>query len=206
MKKNDYQGKFIVFEGLDGSGQSTQAELLSIFLKEKGYQVLKTKEPTKDSRVGKLITKVLRKKEKISSKKLQELFVKDRQWHLKNVIIAALKQGKIVISDRYFFSTLAYGMAEGLAKDWLIKLNENFLLPDLVLFLDVKPKICLQRIEKRGEKKTLFEQKEKLGKVYQNYKKTLKDFRSKTKIYFIDGQRSIKEVFGNIKKIINEKV
>ncbi len=205
MKRNSYPGKFIVFEGLDGSGQSTEVRLLTDFLKEKGYRILKTKEPTKKSEKAKLIESVLEKKEKLSPRELQDLFSQDRKWHLNNIIIPALKDGKIVISDRYFFSSFSYGMAEGLSLEELIELNNQFLLPDLVFFLDVKPKICMERVEKRGEEKTLFEKEEKLRKVYGNYKIVFNRFKELTEIYFIKGERSIEEVFGDIKKIIYEK-
>lgn len=206
MKANSYPGKFVVFEGLDGSGQSTQTKVLADFLKEKGYKVLITKEPTIKSKAGKLIKKFLDKKEKISPKKLQELFTQDRKWHLKNVVIPALKNGKTVISDRYFFSSFCYGVTEGLNLEKLIKLNEKFLLPDLVFFLDVKAETCLERIKKRGKEKTLFESKEKLDKVYQNYRKIFKKFKNLTEIYFVSGERSIKKVSEDVKKIIYEKI
>jgi len=102
MLKNTNKGKFIVFEGLDGSGQSTQAGLLKDFLLEKGYEVILTKEPTIESEAGRKIRKVLDKKLNLSPKELQELFAQDRKEHLENIIIPALKQGKMVISDRYF--------------------------------------------------------------------------------------------------------
>lgn len=203
MQKNSYSGKFIVLEGLDGSGQSTQTKILTNFLKKKGYRVLKTKEPTSQSQAGKIIRKFLDKKEKTSARKLQELFAQDRKWHLKNLIIPALKKGKIVISDRYFFSSFSYGKAEGLALEKLIKLNEKFLLPDLVFFLDVRPKVCLERIKRRAREKTLFERKEKLEKVYSNFKKNLKKFKN---IYIINGNKSIKEVSKDIKDITDKKL
>ena len=206
MEKSSYPGKFIVFEGLDGAGQSTQTEILADFLKKNGYRVLKTKEPTGRAGAGKLIRKILDKKENLSPEKLQELFAQDRQWHLRHVVIPALKQGKIVISDRYFFSSFSYGMAEGLNLEKLIKLNEKFLLPNLVFFLDVEPRICLKRIKERGREKTLFEKQEKLKKVYQNYKKIMKKFKHLTKIYSISGERSIKKVSEDIKKIIFSKL
>jgi len=156
MKANKYSGRFIVFEGLDGSGQSTQVELLRKFLRNKEYKVLKTKEPTKNSAAGRKIAKVLHKKEKVSPFELQKLFAEDRKRHLKNIIIPALKKGKIVISDRYYFSTLSYGTADGISLPRLIKLNEDFIIPDMVFFLDAKPEICLQRIEKRGDEKNSF--------------------------------------------------
>lgn len=148
MKYNNYSGKFIVFEGLDGSGQSTQANLLRDFFIKNGFQVFLTKEPTLSSKAGKKIRKILDEKEKISPKKLQELFAQDRKEHLKKSIIPALKRGKIAISDRYFFSSFAYGRADGLNLDWLMKKNNRFLLPDLTFILKVRPLICVRRIEK----------------------------------------------------------
>ncbi len=206
MKANKYSGRFIVFEGLDGSGQSTQVKLLAEFLEKRGYKVLKTKEPTKDSKFGKKIRKILDKEKRISPKKLQKLFSKDRAWHLKKIIIPALKERKIVISDRYFFSSFSYGITDGVGLKELITLNKKFLLPDLVFFLDVSPEICVQRIERRGEEKTLFEEKEILKKVYENYKKVLKEFEKTTKIFIINGERSIEEVFSEIKKIVQKQL
>ncbi|MDD5047666.1 MAG: dTMP kinase, partial [Methanoregulaceae archaeon] len=109
MPDNPYKGKFIVFEGLDGSGQSTQVKLLADFLKNKNIKVLATKEPTLDSAAGRLIRKALDKKTKILPKKFQELYAQDRKEHLNKVIIPNLEKGKTVISDRYFFSSFAYG-------------------------------------------------------------------------------------------------
>ena len=204
MLKNPYPGKFIVFEGLDGSGQTTQSRLLRDYLVQKGYKVVLTKEPTKTSKVSSKIQKFLVQKEKISSKKLQELFAKDRKEHLKKVIIPALKKGKIVISDRYFFSSFAYGKASGVAFKYLFQINKNFLMPDLTFILKVPPKICLKRIIKRGAKLTPFEEKEKLTKVWRFYEKIVKMFKKKTLIFIIDGQKSKKMVFSLVKKIIEK--
>ena len=201
MRENRYSGKLIVFEGLDGSGQSTQAEFLKDFLKEKGYKVILTKEPTLDSQAGKEIKEVLEKKKKISPKELQELFAKDRKEHLKTLIIPALEQGKVVISDRYFFSSFAYGQASGLDLNWLIKINNEFLLPDITFFLAVSPKVCLERIKKRKKERTLFEEKEKLEKVYRNYQKIAKEFPN---VKIINGEKPIKEVFEKIKGLVEK--
>jgi len=204
MLKNHYPGKFIVFEGLDGSGQTTQSRLLKDYLLQRGYKVVLTKEPTKTSKVSSKIQKFLAQKEKTSSKKLQELFAKDRKEHLKKVIVPALKKGKIVISDRYFFSSFAYGKASGVAFKYLFQINKNFLMPDLTFILKVPPKICLKRIIKRGDKLTPFEEKEKLTKVWQFYEKIVKMFKKKTLIFIIDGQKSKKMVFSLVKKIIEK--
>jgi len=198
MEKNIYPGKFVVFEGLDGSGQSTETDVLTAYLKQKDIDVLATKEPTKESEAGKRIRKILDEKENIAPLELQKLFAEDRAWHLQNVITPALKQGKTVISDRYFFSSFAFGASDGIEKKELYKMNREFLMPDIVFFLDAGPKICLGRIEVRGGKKKLFEKKEKLEKVYENYKLIFKDFKDKTKIHFIDAKGSIKQVFEQI--------
>lgn len=199
MKKNIYPGKFIVFEGLDGSGQTTQANLLKNFLEKKGFNVFLTKEPTKDSEFGKIIDKVLHHKEKISSLELQKLFIKDREWHLKNVIEPTLKEGKIVISDRYFFSTFAFGGID-VDMEKLIKLNDKFLMPDLTIFLDVRPEICIKRILKRKKEIAFFEKEEKLKRVYKNYLALLKKF----PIARIDGEKDINLVSNKVKEIVRE--
>jgi dTMP kinase len=200
MIPNSYSGKFIVFEGLDGSGQSTQAGLLKDFLSQEGYQVILTKEPTLDSEAGKKIREVLNKKREMEADSLQELFAKDRKEHLEKTIIPNLREGKIVISDRYFLSSLAYGKANGLALDWLMKLNEQFLLPDLTFILKVRPEVCVERIDKRNKEKTLFEEKEKLKKAWQGYESLISLFDN---IYLIEGEASIPEVFEQVKKIVS---
>lgn len=201
MIKNNYPGKFIVIEGLDGSGQSTEASLLRDFFVGQGKEVIATKEPTMDSEAGKKIREALDKKINIESDELQKLFVQDRKEHLENLIIPALKQGKIVISDRYFFSTFAYGASGGLDLEWLIEINNDFLLPDLTIILKVRPEICISRIEGRGEPKTLFEKQEKLAKVWEVYKLMPERFEN---VKIIDGEQPIKKVFEDIKIIVSE--
>lgn len=202
MLKNTNKGKFVVFEGLDGSGQTSQTGPLKDFLEEKGYDVLVTKEPTLKSEAGKKLRKALDKEIEITSKELQQLFTQDRKEHLENTIIPTLKQGTTVICDRYFFSSFAYGTAEGLDLEWLININDSFLMPDITFLLKVSPEICVQRIADRGRKITLFEKKEKLEKVWQVYKTLPERFEN---IYIIDGEKSIEQVFENIKKIIIDK-
>ena len=203
MKKNTFPGKFIVFEGLDGSGQSTQSGLLKDFLIENGYNVVLTKEPTLDSEAGKKIRKVLDKELEISSKGLQELFVQDRREHLEKIIIPALKRGSMVISDRYFFSTFAFGASAGVDLEWLIKINNQFLYPNITFLLKVSPETCVDRIMKRGIKTTLFEKVEKLKNVWQTYKILPERFDS---IYVIDGEKSIEDVFKQVEEVISKRL
>lgn len=203
MIKNSYPGKFIVFEGLDGSGQSTQAGLLRDFFINKGLEVILTKEPTKDSLTGKKIRQVLDKMTEASPRSLQELFVEDRKEHLEKLVIPALKEGKIVISDRYFFSTFAYGASDSLSLEELIDMNQEFLLPDLTIILKVSPEACVSRIEKRGSGVQLFEKAEKLKKVWQTYEILPNRFKN---VYIIDGEKTINEVFNEVKSQVHSKL
>ena len=190
-------GLFIALEGLDGSGESTQAVLLRDYFLKKGRGVLLTKEPTIESPAGRKIRKVLEKKIKVKSEELQDLFTKDRTQHLKKTIIPALKRGRVVISDRYYFSTFAFGSASGVSLDYLIKCNKKFLHPDMTFILDVNPRTAISRIEKRGKPKELFEKLQKLAKVRKFYKGFPKRFRN---VYIINGERNIKEDFKQIKR------
>jgi dTMP kinase len=160
---------FIVFEGLDGSGSTTQARFLKDRLENAGKKVLMTKEPTADTEVGKRIRGILQKKETVTPEELQKLFSQDRAEHLRDVIEPALARGEIVICDRYFFSTLAYGSLAGIDMNWLRGLQAGFRIPDLTLLLKLDPAKCVQRIEKRGGEKELFEQEEKLRAVWKGY-------------------------------------
>lgn len=193
------KGKFIVFEGLDGSGQTTQAKLLAEYLLRLGKRVVLTKEPTLDSEAGRRIRKILDNKEKVSPKELQELFVEDRRAHVKNLIIPALNEGKIVISDRYFFSTIAYGALD-LDTEWLIDLNKDFPFPDIVFLLKVRPEICLERIKSRGQGFKLFEELEKLKKIWETYKILPQRFNN---VYMIDGEQTIPKVHKDIIRVLS---
>ena len=223
MKKNLYKGKFIVFEGLDGSGLSTQAKLLGDYLQNRGpahiatparsdavssgersvaggREVILTKEPTMDSEAGRQIRAILDEKIKIEAAEIQRLFVQDRKEHLDNLIIPALRAGKIVISDRYFFSTLAFGAVSS-NLEWLIGLNKDFLLPDMTFLLLVRPEICVDRIIKRGEGVKLFEKLPTLEKVYKNYQIIAERFEN---IHVVNGEESAEEVFEEIKNEISK--
>jgi dTMP kinase len=197
MIKNTYSGKFIVVEGLDGSGKSAQVDLVINFLKEEGKDVVVTREPTMESEAGRKIKQALKKEIVVEPLELQKLYVQDRKEHLENKVIPALKEGKFVVSSRYAFSTFAYGYSDGLDVDLLIKMNEEFLLPDLTIMVDVKPESCIKRIKGRGEPVELFEKLEKLKKVNEIYKKINTMFKN---VVVVDGEKSIPEVFEEIKK------
>jgi len=200
MKENSHKGKFIVFEGLDGSGQSTQARLLKDYLeKEKNISVVLTKEPTKEPPIGALIRQVLKREISVSPAALQLLFCADRSEHLEKTIKPALEKGQWVISDRYFYSTMAFGSLD-LNLDWLIKINEDFLKPDITFLLKVDPEVCIERIDASRNKREFFEESEKLKKIWQTYEILSRKFPD---IKVVDGKKTREEVFEEIKSKIN---
>lgn len=200
MIKHNYPGKFIVIEGLDGSGKSVQVDLLVDFLQKSGKEVILTKEPTIDSGAGRKIKQVLKREIVMDDPlELQKLYVQDRSEHLKNKIIPALQEGKYVVSSRYYFSTFAYGAASGLNMDELIELNKNFLQPDITIIIDVPAESCIKRIGGRGEPKEYFEELEKLQKIREFYKSFPNRFKQ---AILINGERPIEEVFNIIKPVI----
>jgi len=194
-KKNPYPGRFIVFEGPDGSGTTTQANLLFKYLKRQGKKVYLTSEPT-HSLIGGLIESQISGDWQSSPECLQLLFTADRAYHLEKEIIPLLKKGIIVVCVRYILSTLAYGNLEIKDEKWLMEINKKFIWPNITFFLKVRPEICIQRIEKERFHKELFEKEEKLKKVFKNYLKFSKKFKN---IYIIDGEKPIKEAFEEIK-------
>lgn len=176
-------GKFIVFEGIDGAGKSTQVRLLGKWFRDRGYDVVLTKEPT-DTAFGKLIRAlVLTGGEegiidgaRISHEAEALLFAADRAEHVNKLIKPSLESGKIVISDRYFYSSLAYQWARGLDLEWLIDLNRFAVRPDLVILLDLPVKESMKRIRDRSIENEFDRIFELQKKVRENYLKLAERF------------------------------
>lgn len=192
---------FIVFEGLDGSGSTTQAKLLCEHLRENDLFVDHTSEPT-EQKIGKLIREVLQGQWKTSPEGLQLLFCADRGEHLHNFINPALAKGNFVVCDRYILSTIAFGCLS-LDENWLKSLNQYFRKPDLTFLLDVNVQECLQRIESRGAEKELFEKKETLEKVWQNYQKLAQEDKN---TFLINGERKKEDVAEEVWSIVKKRL
>ncbi|MCK4327481.1 MAG: dTMP kinase [Candidatus Diapherotrites archaeon] len=187
---------FIVFEGLDGSGQSTQATILSARLNE-GTKSVVTKEPT-NNLIGGLIRAQLTKEWSTTQECLQLLFAADRAHHLERTVEPALAKGFNVVSDRYMFSSIAYGSVSA-DKEWLKQINSKFRLPDHTFFLDVPPKTCIKRMESSRFELELFEQSDYLEKVRENYLQLSKEYAN---FHVIDGDRHKEEVHNDIVKVL----
>jgi len=193
---------FIAFEGLDGSGSTTQSKLLVEKLEREGLLALQTKEPTSNTPIGKLIRGALQHQWSCSPEGLQLLFSADRAQHIQDVIQPALEEGKIVVSDRYTLSTLAYG-AISTEMEWLKELNKNFIQPDLNFLLKLEPSICIKRIAKRGSDFELFEKKEKLEIIWKKYEKAAHHFKN---IHMIDANQPIESIEKEIWSIVKTHI
>lgn len=196
MKK----GIFIVLDGPDGAGLSTQAQLLEKWLRKKRKKVILTKEPT-FSLIGGMIKAALKHEWKTDQKTLQLLFSADRAHHLQKEIIPALKKGYIVISDRYILSTYCFGTIDGVSLDWLRALNSQFIKPDVTIILDVPPEVSIERIKKSRSGVELFEEIGKLRKIRENYRKLKDEFPN---TFILDGTKTIEEVHKKIKEIVEK--
>ncbi len=145
----------IAIEGIDGSGKTTVAKYLRDKLGEMGYPVVLLREPT-DSEWGKKLKNTYNSR--LTPEEELDLFLKDRKFDAENNIIPALKDNKIVIMDRYYFSTIAYQGATGFDLDYLRKINEEIApKPDLLFILDLPPEKGISRIIKRGDQPNEFE-------------------------------------------------
>lgn len=190
---------FIVLEGLDGCGTTTQTELLSKKLEEAGYKAVRTNEPT-DGSIGRFIRSVLQKKESVDPFTLALLFSADRNEHVygKNGIVEQTKAGKTVVCDRYLFSSLAY-QSLFMEYDTVVGLNQYYPLPEYLFYIDLCPEECQKRMAARGEEAELFERLELQRKIEANYKKTLACLSgSDMKTIVIDGKGSIQDIHSQI--------
>ncbi|MEM2535631.1 MAG: dTMP kinase [Candidatus Hadarchaeales archaeon] len=189
------KGKLLCVEGLDGCGKSTQVDLLAKWLRSLGYPVLRTAEPTKGS-IGRLIRKGLREGG-LTAEVEALLFAADRMDHASRLLFPALGEGKMVVSERGLYSSIAYQCARGLGEEWIRELNRFSPLPDLTLFLDLPPEECLKRME--GKKLDLFERDlEFQRKVREKYLELV----GRGEMERIEGRGSVGEVHERMKEAV----
>lgn len=178
------KGMLIVIEGIDGAGKSTQARLLLKRLVAEGYPTVYFREPTR-GRWGRKIKQLARRSEALSPEVELDLFLKDRKENVARNLKPALSRGKVVILDRYYFSTIAYQGARGISLTRLKRMNEKFAVrPDLIFILDIDPEEGLRRIRARKRRDLLFERRDYLAKV----RKIFRRFRGR-KFIHLDAAR-----------------
>ena len=200
------KGIFIVLDGLDGSGKSETVRLLHDYLsKNSRYNILMTMEPT-DGKYGKEIRSILEseKDPKINGQKMLDLFIRDREEHLRDTVVPFLNrldnhEANIVICDRYYYSTIAFQATQGLDIKMLVEINKEFLKPDIAFIMDIKPKIALERIKSREKEK--FENIKFMNKLREKFLEMPKLLNDNIKI--IDASRDADSVFDDIRKEVD---
>jgi dTMP kinase len=188
------KGFFICIEGLDGSGKTTHTHRLVRNLQKRGFDSVYTTEPS-EGEIGRFIrASVLQGRQRVPRVVEGFLFAADRVEHLEKDVKPALREGKIVVSDRCVYSSLAYQGAAGLNLEWIEEINRFALPPDLALYIDVPPEVVVKRIRR---KKSVMERLETQRRVKQVYMK----FVDKGKLISINGDRKKSEVEQNILNI-----
>lgn len=191
------KGVFICIEGLDASGKTTQARLLVEELNRRGFEAVYTTEPSRGE-TGRFIRKrVLQREGRVPSVVEALLFAVDRIDHVEREIKPALEEGKIVVSDRYLYSSLAYQGAVGLDLNWIREINRLVLVPDLAIYIDVPPETVFERIRR---KRTVMEDLQTQKKVREVYLGLVK---AGTLVY-VDGNRPAVEVSKDILSVVTD--
>ena len=192
MKKH---GVFICVEGLDASGKTTQSELLVKNLQKKGFNAVYTTEPS-HGWIGRLIRNhVLLGKNRLYVVLEALLFAADRVDHLEREVMPALTEGKIVVSDRYLYSSLAYQGAAGLDLKWIEEVNKWAKKPDLTIYIDIPPDVVLQRLKR---KKSVMENLQNQQQVREIYLKLVKAHG----LRLVDGNKSKGKVAHEIMAVV----
>ncbi len=193
------KGLFIVLEGIDGSGKDTHLKFLAKELRELGYSVVETAEPSRD-RVGTFLKRYAKRKEKrLPAESEALLYASDRFDHVKNVIRPALRRDQIVISARYYYSSMAYQGAVGVDLDWIKEMNRFALKPDLAVLLDILPEYSLHRLKRR---RSIYEDSDYLRKVRDIYIKLVNE----GELVNVDADRPKRVVQGELLSMIQDLV
>jgi dTMP kinase len=191
------KGILVVFEGIDGSGKSTQAEILLKRLQGENFDVVYFREPSK-GKWGRKIKKKALHPDSLSPEEELDLFLKDRRENVEKNLKPALQKRRIVILDRYYYSTIAYQGAKGIDEKLIKRMNEEFVVePDLVFIFDINPQKGLERIENRKKKDRLFEREDYLVKV----REIFRSFKGE-KFIHLDALKSEEEISKEIEEIV----
>ncbi|XCN73283.1 MAG: dTMP kinase [Candidatus Electrothrix aestuarii] len=194
-------GMLVAFEGIDGTGKSTQLQGLATFLKEQGFPLITTYEPT-DSRYGRKIRELYKDRSSCTLEEELRLFIEDRRLHVDELIKPGLAAGNIILTDRYYYSTAAYQGAAGMDPSDIFARNSFAPMPNLVLLLTMDPEISIARIQEgRGEELNDFEQLDQLRKVADHFASFTDPC-----IVRIDAAQAPDQVQEDIRKTVQERL
>lgn len=210
LRRNPYRGLYIAVEGIDAAGKTTQVKKLVDYFKKTGKSVIIASEPRKKGGAfSKLIKDILLSKVKFPLAAFQYLLSADRQVHHEELVIPSLKEGRVVISDRCFWSAVAYGILDWmlnrkekeynyefanviLAAQSILSMYHQFILPDYTFYLEISVDTAIKRLREMKKTKEIYEDAWKLEKVMEGYKWLVKEFPKE--ITVIDGEQSTEEV------------
>lgn len=198
--------RLIVIEGLDGAGTTTQVKRLVEHVRAKGGKAHATREPS-DGPIGRLIREMLTGGHAIPGEKIAQstfglLFAADRLDHCQREVEPKLAAGELVVSDRWYHSSLAY-QGTGADRDWIATLNTRARRPDLTIFLEVRPEVAAHRRAAAGRVQELFEDLRMQEEVAAGYKATIAELMAQgERIESIDGEASPDQVFAAIAKLV----
>ena len=203
------KGFFITFEGGEGSGKTTVIEKVENYYLEKGFNVVRTREPG-GSKIAEDIRNVILDVDNVNMDPITEamLYAASRRQHLVEKVTPYLEKGYIVLCDRFIDSSLAYqGHARGLGIDKVYQMNlmaTNGLLPDVTIYVDVKPEVGLSRIKSNNREQNRLDL-EKLSfhqNVYEGYHQVAQMFNDRFKV--INGEQTREQVFNDTIKVLDE--
>lgn len=189
------KGIFLVIEGLDGSGKTTQAALLAEKFK-KNFNVLLTAEPS-HGKIGSFIREsCLYENQRLPTEAEALIFAADRIEHMYSEVKPALDSGKLVICDRYIYSSLAYQGNSGLSLEWIKTVNARALQPDIAIFIDVPPEKVIQRLQRKKSVMETLETQQKVREVYMKYV-------DKGELVRVDGDKDKEQVAEGLFKTVS---
>ncbi len=195
------RGRLIVFEGIDGTGKSTQIQLLSQQLSSLGIEVVSSFEPTRGE-WGMRVREAATANQRLSMEDEIDCLLQDRREHVRQLIEPALASGKWVLLDRYYISMMAYQGASGADVEQIRELNESFApIPDIALWLHISLDDSRDRVNKRGLARDAFEIEDFLAKVNEVYSKMDMPW-----LHRVEADGSIQEVHQEILDLLRDEL
>ena len=192
---------FIAVEGIDGSGKSTTIREIKRYLESKGEAVYLTAEPTTLA-TGKIVRNFLSETNSYTPlihEMLALAFAADRINHLREEIWPALRKKQTVITDRYFFSSVAY-QSLNVSYEWVKGINRFATLPDVLVFIDVSVDKAVERLTKFRTSTEIYEKRDLLQQIDRNYREVIKEFEDNLKVIYLNGNLDIDKIYSDVEE------
>jgi len=191
-------GVFIVIEGIDGAGKTLHSRNLCIQLHKRGFDVRYTTEPS-NSFIGRLLREEFLYRRKAPPEVEALLFAADRFQHIKNEVQPMLQQNSIIVSDRYYYASIAYQGAQGVDMEWIRCINNFALKPDLAIYLDIPAEIAMSRIRRNKSVMEKIDFERRVRNIYL-------DLVKRGELTYVDGNRAVEDVNKEILSLVLETI